>query len=299
MYSTLSSLSAQILVFGGNDVTAQYKMIHHTHSNNYAHHLSKLTAVGTVSDFVPEYKFDTPFEKEIKAAVSKIVKRGEQFGTWGYLLRAAFYITLFATLQYLWVTTGSTPTLAFALGAAGALIGLNVQHDANHGAASPRPWVNELLGFGADAIGGSKYTWIEQHWTHHAYTNHPEKDGDAISAERKWSGSEGEEGRGSEHERTSTKYTSEQQTHERTPIPRRHDPAPELTRPSPHALQRLQAWASEQEVVPQVPGVVLPPRPLLLLAEQRVQPSDPRLEPARDRRDDELEQRLHQGPSVH
>jgi fatty acid desaturase (delta-4 desaturase) len=81
------------------------------------------------------------------------------------------------------MTEGSTVKLALALGVSQAFIGLNVQHDANHGAASRKPWVNDILGFGADFIGGSKWTWMEQHWTHHSYTNHFHKDPDALSAE--------------------------------------------------------------------------------------------------------------------
>ena len=74
-------------------------------------------------------------------------------------------------------------TLAVAFGVAQAWIGLNVQHDGNHGAASKKPWVNDLLGFGADLIGGCKWSWLAQHWTHHAYTNHAEKDPDSFSSE--------------------------------------------------------------------------------------------------------------------
>jgi hypothetical protein len=65
----------------------------------------------------------------------------------------------------LWVTGATTYTLAIIYGVSQAFIGLNVQHDANHGAASRRPWVNNLLGLGADFIGGSKWLWMEQHWT--------------------------------------------------------------------------------------------------------------------------------------
>jgi acyl-lipid (7-3)-desaturase (Delta-4 desaturase) len=43
--------------------------------------------------------------------------------------------------------------------------------------------VNDLFGFGADFIGGSKWLWQEQHWTHHTYTNHNVKDPDAYGAE--------------------------------------------------------------------------------------------------------------------
>ena len=111
------------------------------------------------------YKFDTPFEREIKQEVFKIVRRGREFGTPGWYFRCAFYVSFFFGLQYLWVTKETSFLLALIYGVSQAFIGLNVQHDANHGAASKRPWVNDLLGLGADFIGGSKWLWMEQHWT--------------------------------------------------------------------------------------------------------------------------------------
>jgi fatty acid desaturase (delta-4 desaturase) len=136
-----------------------------------------------ISSLRHRYKFDTPFERDIKREVFKIVRRGREFGTMGWYFRAAFYITLFFGLQYLWVATGSSFTLAVIYGISQAFIGLNVQHDANHGAASKKAWVNDLLGLGADFIGGSKWLWLEQHWTHHTYTNHRDKDPDSFGAE--------------------------------------------------------------------------------------------------------------------
>mgnify|MGYP005843578091 CR=1 FL=1 len=111
------------------------------------------------------YKFDTEFEREIKREVFKIVRRGREFGTWGWYSRAFFYIGLFFYLQYKWMFTGTSIALAIAYGVSQGLIGLNVQHDSNHGAASKKPWINDLLGLGADFIGGSKWLWLEQHWT--------------------------------------------------------------------------------------------------------------------------------------
>lgn len=81
------------------------------------------------------------------------------------------------------MTTPTTFALAIVYGVSQSLIGLNVQHDANHGAASKKPWVNNLYGLGADFIGGSKWLWMEQHWTHHSFTNHWAKDSDALGAE--------------------------------------------------------------------------------------------------------------------
>lgn len=101
----------------------------------------------------------------------------------GYFFRAACYIVAFFYLQYLWITRGSSWQLAIVYGLSQSLIGMNVQHDANHGACSKRPWINDLLGLGADFIGGSKWLWQEQHWTHHAYTNHAAKDPDSFGAE--------------------------------------------------------------------------------------------------------------------
>lgn len=169
-----------IRMYGGNDVTVMYKMMHPYHTEK---HLEKMRKVGVVSDFKCEYEFDTEFEREIKREVFKIVRRGREFGTFGYLARAVFYILLLAVMQYAWVKLGSSFTLAIGLGVAQAFIGLNVQHDANHGAASRKAWVNDLLGFGADFIGGQKWNWMQQHTTHHAYCNHVEKDPDSFSAE--------------------------------------------------------------------------------------------------------------------
>jgi acyl-lipid (7-3)-desaturase (Delta-4 desaturase) len=111
------------------------------------------------------YKFDTEFEREIKREVFKIVRRGREFGTWGWYARCAFYVSFFSYLQYLWVTQGSSWGLAILYGVAQAFIGLNVQHDANHGAASKNHRINDILGLGADFIGGSRWLWLEQHWT--------------------------------------------------------------------------------------------------------------------------------------
>jgi len=171
-----------VLIFGGNDVTVQYKMIHPYHSSK---HLEKMKRVGKLNplDCQHDYLFDTEFEREIKREVFKIVPRGKEFGTYGYLGRVAFYVSLLAYLQYRWATDGASWKLAAILGVSKALIGLNVQHDSNHGAASRKPWVNDVLGFGADFIGGNKWLWMLQHWTHHAFTNHQEKDPDSFSAE--------------------------------------------------------------------------------------------------------------------
>ena len=141
------------------------------------------TNVPISPDTIRRYMFDTPFERELKAEVFKIVRRGKEFGTYGWYFRCAVYLIVFFGLQYRWVVHGSSISLAIFYGIAQALIGMNVQHDANHGAASKNPWINDVLGLGADMIGSSRWLWMEQHWTHHAHTNNADKDPDATTAE--------------------------------------------------------------------------------------------------------------------
>jgi len=49
----------QILLFGGNDVTVQYKMIHPHHTSK---HLEKMKRVGTATDYVCEYVSNANFD---------------------------------------------------------------------------------------------------------------------------------------------------------------------------------------------------------------------------------------------
>jgi linoleoyl-CoA desaturase len=60
--------------------------------------------------------------------------------------------------------------ILMGLGSAG--IGLSVMHDANHGSYSSKPWMNRLLGYSLNLIGGHSFNWRVQHNVlHHTYTN--------------------------------------------------------------------------------------------------------------------------------
>ena len=51
-------------------------------------------------------------------------------------------------------------------------LGLNIQHDANHGAVSEYAVINRVLGVSQNWIGGSALSWIHQHVVqHHMHTN--------------------------------------------------------------------------------------------------------------------------------
>lgn len=60
--------------------------------------------------------------------------------------------------------------LVMGLGVAG--IGLSIMHDANHGAYSSKPWINNMLGYSLNLVGGNAFNWKVQHNVlHHTYTN--------------------------------------------------------------------------------------------------------------------------------
>lgn len=108
-----------IKLFGGNDVSVQYRMIHPFHSAGV---LKKLTAVGVTSKQT-DYTFGSEFEKDLKAAVAEIVKPNERFATKGFWFRCIMYISLYVSLLVSYVYYGSSWQLCVALGVAQAFIG--------------------------------------------------------------------------------------------------------------------------------------------------------------------------------
>jgi linoleoyl-CoA desaturase len=51
-------------------------------------------------------------------------------------------------------------------------IGFNIMHDGAHGSFSTKTWVNELMGYSLNMMGGSVYLWKHKHnVNHHSFTN--------------------------------------------------------------------------------------------------------------------------------
>src|SRR6187551_812494 len=74
-----------------------------------------------------------------------------------------------------WVLIGLCVVMGF--GKAG--IGLSIMHDANHGSYSTKGWVNDLIGYSLNLIGGNAFNWKVQHNVlHHTYTNVHDADED-------------------------------------------------------------------------------------------------------------------------
>jgi len=101
--------------------------------------------------------------------LSKHANPGAVFKT--IFLLAAY---LFPLVLLVWLQPGFGVSLAFwaLMGVAMAGVGMNVMHDANHGAFSDKPGINILLGYSLNLLGGSTFNWKLQHnYLHHTYTN--------------------------------------------------------------------------------------------------------------------------------
>lgn len=81
----------------------------------------------------------------------------------------AFYITLvFFTPESLWI---SIPILIL-MGINKAAIGFNVMHDGAHNSYSNKPWINNLMGYSLNILGGNVEIWKQKHnINHHSFTN--------------------------------------------------------------------------------------------------------------------------------
>jgi len=88
-------------------------------------------------------------------------------------------IILLSSIVFLyWLLVFHTPSAWIALplcalaGVNLAAIGFNVMHDGCHGSYSRKQWVNDLMGYTLDFMGGCSYFWkVKHNVAHHSYTN--------------------------------------------------------------------------------------------------------------------------------
>ena len=102
-----------------------------------------------------------------------------QFASYEWYLKAMIIMGLSFYFELSSILFGFTYLKSGILGFLFALIGLCIQHDANHGAISKNSYINRCWGYSQDWIGGSSLLWKHHHLLlHHAYTNMKELDPD-------------------------------------------------------------------------------------------------------------------------
>jgi linoleoyl-CoA desaturase len=97
-------------------------------------------------------------------------------GNWKLHIKTIIMFSIYLIPYFLFLTSSFptwmqlTITVVMGIGMAG--IGMNVMHDANHGAYSSKNWINKVLGSSIYILAGNAYNWKVQHNVlHHTYTN--------------------------------------------------------------------------------------------------------------------------------
>ena len=118
------------------------------------------------------------FYQSLKVAVDEYFEKNKIKKTGDWRLYSKSIILIGAAITgycFLMLTNMSAiPALLICagLGYVFACIGFAVMHDANHGSYSTKPWVNDMMGLTANALGASSFFWKQKHnILHHTYTN--------------------------------------------------------------------------------------------------------------------------------
>lgn len=127
-------------------------------------------------------RFNNSAEREFSQVLTRRVNdyfKSQKFGRHANLqmvLKTIFMLSLFFIPYFIYIFGEVSLLVFYALvfvqGFGKAGIGLSIMHDANHGAYSRYKWVNQLLGYTLNLVGGNATNWKIQHnIMHHTYTN--------------------------------------------------------------------------------------------------------------------------------
>jgi fatty acid desaturase (delta-4 desaturase) len=173
--------SNSLVIFGGKDATTHYYMLH-PHHRIRTHILDKykVSSVAVVATIAAAADNGNALFNELKASVAKAVPYPFATNEWWAKAIAIMITEIYVEYHnYIYgYTIGKSVLLGFLM----AMIGLCIQHDANHGAVSRKEIINRLWGYTQDWIGGSSLLWKHHHvLLHHAYTNVIEYDPDITT----------------------------------------------------------------------------------------------------------------------
>lgn len=157
-----------VSMFGGRDATLAFQSYH---MREFPHEMMKKYLVGFLKGrTVSPDKEHAELSKLIKSVVGKGSAPNSQLVKAACLFVAALVMEVMCFYDRTWARS-------IILGILFALIGLNVQHDANHGAT------RALFGLSQNWIGGSRVMWLQEHVVlHHLHTGDYEMDPDAQMA---------------------------------------------------------------------------------------------------------------------
>src|SRR5690606_16407159 len=70
-----------------------------------------------------------------------------------------YFLIITGVVSNIWLMFALCLVMGIGIGG----IGLSIMHDANHGGYSRKAWVNNMLGFSLNLIGGNAFNWKVQH----------------------------------------------------------------------------------------------------------------------------------------
>jgi len=166
-------------IFGGKNATIHYFMIHNNHIKMRTNILDKYKLRKSTENDC-EYLVNSDKFIELKKRVNIAIPN--PYATCEWYIKSFMIMSVIFYLEYHNIYCGFSIYKSVLMGYLMALVGLCIQHDANHGAVSSRSYVNILWGFTQDWIGGSSLLWKHHHvLLHHAYTNIYDKDPDITT----------------------------------------------------------------------------------------------------------------------
>jgi len=165
-------------IFGGSDASVHYYMLH----PHLQMHKNALEPYKLRNAYINDNKYivNSNVFQELKRKIRIAIEY--PYATREWYLKACIILGIEILLEIHNIVYGFTYVKSVCLGIFMALIGLCIQHDANHGAVSPNGTVNWFWGLTQDWIGGSSLLWKHHHvLMHHAYTNMDNEDPDATT----------------------------------------------------------------------------------------------------------------------
>ena len=171
--------SYMLNIFGGKNATIHYYMLHsHLKIRNNILDKYKLRKIDYNNNEI--YLLNTDKYIELKIRVYNNIKY--PYATFEWYSKAYFIMFSLIYIEYHNIYYGFSIFKSIIHGILMALVGLCIQHDANHGAISSNKYINILWGFTQDLIGGSSLLWKHHHvLLHHAHTNVYDKDPDITT----------------------------------------------------------------------------------------------------------------------
>lgn len=159
-----------IELFQGQDATNAFQSYHR---RKFPHEKMKSYQLDTIPETIEN---DSDY-MELCEEIQKVLPTHKSFAPLQYYAKCFFLLFITFALEYHIHSNGYYNWYnMILLGWLFSLVGLNIQHDANHGAISKHFWVNRIMGMSQNWIGGSAIDWMHQHVVqHHIHCNNVEK----------------------------------------------------------------------------------------------------------------------------